>query len=65
MYNVCQDKKYGVADQRYFKKGNIINVIFSEAIKATFYLTVYGISTPHVRRNLSYELENNDGSNGT
>ncbi len=58
-------KKYGVADYQYFEIGNIQQCNNFRHNKYNLYVVVCEISTPYVKRNKSYELEKNDGSNRT
>ena len=59
-------EKYGVADYWYFKNGTTQQYYIFRQNKYNFYLDVCEISTPiHVKGNLSYEHERNDGSNGS
>ena len=64
-YKGVSEKKYGVVDYPYFKNGNIQQCKILRNITYNFCLVVCEISTPCVKRNESYELEKNDGSNGT
>ena len=52
-YRVSQKKRYGVADHRYFKNVNHINVIFSDihCNKYNLSLVVCEVSTSYVKRN--------------
>ena len=58
-------KKYGVADYRYFKNGNTQQCNIFRHNEYNFCLVGCEISTPYVKHNESYELKKNDVSNGT
>ncbi len=57
------EKKYDVADYRYFKNGNTLQCNIFRHNKYNFHVVVCEISTPYVKRNETYELYKNDGSN--
>ena len=59
-------KKCDVADYQYFKNGNKYNIqqcIIFRYKNYNFCLVVCETSTQYAKRNKSYELEKNDGSN--
>ena len=64
MYRVSP-KKYGAVDYQYFKNGNTQQCKIYRHDKYIFRLVVCEILAIYVKCNKSYELEKNDGSNGT
>ena len=64
-YTGCLRKKYGVADYQYFENGITQQCDIFRLNKYNLYLVECEVSTPCVKGNGSYELEKNDGSNGT
>ena len=65
MHILGVSKKYGVADYQYFKNGDTQQCNIYRHNKYIFCLVVCEILTPYVKRNKSYDLKKNDGSNGT
>ena len=61
----CLRKKYTVADIWYRKNGTTLQCDISSHDKYNLSLVVCEVFTQYVKRNWSYELEKNDGSNGT